>query len=764
MSMKKKVLMLASVASMIDQFNMQNIRLLLELGYEVHVACNFIEGNTCSDRQILKLQKTLDELQVVRHQWDCPRSVKSITKCAAAYWQLWKLTGKYSYEWIHCHSPVGGALARLAARQKGIRVIYTAHGFHFYRGAPLWNWLLYYPVEKLLARWTDVLVTVNKEDDWLAKKKFKAGRTYRISGVGIAIDKFSHSHIQAGSFRKEFCRKYSIPESAQILLSVGELIKRKNHRVVMDAMAGITDQDAYYVICGQGRLQKQLMNYAQKKGVAGRIRMTGFLEDVSSVYLCADIFVFPSYQEGLPVALMEAMAAGLPCVVSDIRGNRELIADPAGGIRFRPKNVRQLQRALKAMLSSSQLRYKCGRYNQLCVRKYAAHIVEKQTRQIYADMIGHACKTEAMQAEQEQADIKKINRNGKAGTAKVLHVLRSSRFSGAENVAATICTNLNSGYRCVYASPMGSIAEYLRKDGIIYEPMTAFCVRELKRIIDTYQPDIIHAHDYTAAVLCSILKQNSFLIVHLHNNPPWIHQWTAKSCLFGMAEHRMDQLLFVSGCIKDEAVFLKKCSVPYRIIGNPLDAERILKKAQEQVEDTYDLVFAGRMTRQKNPEKFIRIVSQLHRMGRPVRAVMLGEGELEAKCRKLILQLGMAGSIVMKGFCENPYPYMRQAKVQLMTSRWEGFGLAALEALLLGTPVLASPVGGLCDIFKSYPQALCASEEEFVKKAARLLRDQRLCQRFCSEAEKKVPVGDLEMYMQKIRSIYGQAACHIKKR
>ena len=134
-----KVLMLASVASMIDQFNMSNIMLLQDMGYEVHVACNFKHGNTCDGVQIKKMYETLQNMHVICHAWDCPRKLCRMKQCMNAYLQLWELTGANSFAWIHCHSPIGAALARIIAHRRKIRVIYTAHGFHFYKGAPLKN-------------------------------------------------------------------------------------------------------------------------------------------------------------------------------------------------------------------------------------------------------------------------------------------------------------------------------------------------------------------------------------------------------------------------------------------------------------------------------------------------------------------------------------------------------------------------------------------------------------------------------------------------
>ena len=161
--------MISSVASMIDQFNMPNICLMLDMGYEVHVACNFEKGNTCSAKRVNKLKAALSQMHVICHQWDCPRSMQRAGDFIRAFWQLWDLTGRHRFEWMHCHSPIGSVLARAVACRRGIRVIYTAHGFHFYKGAPLKNWLLFYPVEKMLAHVTDVLITINKEDYLFAK-------------------------------------------------------------------------------------------------------------------------------------------------------------------------------------------------------------------------------------------------------------------------------------------------------------------------------------------------------------------------------------------------------------------------------------------------------------------------------------------------------------------------------------------------------------------------------------------------------------------
>lgn len=414
----RKVLMTASVASMIDQFNMQNIRLLQQLGYEVHAACNFIEGNTCDEQRIRKFQRMLKMMGVYCHQWDCPRNLWSIAKGFYAYRHMLRLLECHSFAWIHCHSPIGGALARIAAHQKKVRVVYTAHGFHFYKGAPMLSWLLFYPVEKLLAHWTDVLITVNKEDYRLAKKKLKAQKVFYTPGAGIDTGRFWNGNVQKRQQEREaFRKRYKMSKDVFVLLSVGELSRNKNHQAVISALAGMPDREIHYFICGQGKLKKYLLRKAEKNGVAGRVHILGYQENISEFYRSADLFVLPSRREGLSAALIEAMASGLPCVVSDIRGNRELIGrgqklctgsfdrrlihrrlihssdsscadcgSACGGILFPPMQTERLAEALEVFMENPQLRHDAGCYNRKRVRKYDVTKVSRRMEWIYEYM------------------------------------------------------------------------------------------------------------------------------------------------------------------------------------------------------------------------------------------------------------------------------------------------------------------------------------------------------------------------------------------
>lgn len=258
-----------------------------------------------------------------------------------AYKELKYIIDEGEYDIIHCHTPVGAMLTRLAAKQtrkRGTKVFYTAHGFHFYKGAPAINWILYYPVEKWLSRYTDVLITINKEDFERAKT-FKAGKVCYVPGVGIDLKKFQTNPIIRNEKRRWLCHEYDIPSSATVLLSVGEVNKNKNHRVVIEALGQLNRKDIYYVICGRGPLLDEYKELSRQYKIEEQVILTGYRTDVADFYKAADVFVFPSFREGLPVAVMEAMASGLPVITTRIRGSSDLVTEGENGLLVQPKDV-----------------------------------------------------------------------------------------------------------------------------------------------------------------------------------------------------------------------------------------------------------------------------------------------------------------------------------------------------------------------------------------------------------------------------------------
>lgn len=298
-----------------------------------------------------------------------------------AYRALKKLLSEEHYDIIHCHTPMGGVLARLAARKyrkRGTKVIYTAHGFHFYKGAPLKNWLLYYPVEWLCAHWTDTLIAINQEDYALAKKCMHAKNVVFVPGVGVDFTRFDEVKVNRAAMRREL----GVPKDAVLLLSVGELIQRKNHEVVIRAVADLDRNDIYYFVAGQGELEGQLAFVIRTLDLVDRVKLLGYRKDIPELLKIADIFVFPSLHEGLPVALMEALACNMPVVCSNIRGNKDLVKDGVNG-RIVKNTVYGFKDGIQRLVNSIEERTGLGIAAKETVRCFELTEVLKQMRRIY---------------------------------------------------------------------------------------------------------------------------------------------------------------------------------------------------------------------------------------------------------------------------------------------------------------------------------------------------------------------------------------------
>ena len=373
---KPKALILASVASMIDQFNMQNIQLLLDNNYQVDVACNCKEGNTISDERVQGLIKRLADKGVPVIHVPIPRKITNVKGIIDSLTLVRKMCNENQYNLLHCHSPIGSVIARLAAkkaRKNRTKVIYTAHGFHFFKGAPTQNWMIFYPIEKICSRWTDVLITINKEDYAFAKKHMNAGRVEYIPGVGVDTKKFQLKNFDKAAKRAEL----GIKEDDIFILTVGELNQNKNQEVVVRAIAKLNNPKIHYFIAGKGDKEQYLTELADELGV--NIHLLGYRTDIVELLNAADIFAFPSFREGLSVALMEAMAAGLPCVVSKIRGNVDLIKGGKGGYLCDPNNVDSFYWAFDRVKMDTSM----GEYNRNVMKMFDVNFVIEKMKRIY---------------------------------------------------------------------------------------------------------------------------------------------------------------------------------------------------------------------------------------------------------------------------------------------------------------------------------------------------------------------------------------------
>lgn len=352
------------------------------LGFEFTMACNTDMADKAGYEQDCK------EYGIETAHIDFDRNPLG-KKNKTAYQQLNKLMSEREFDIVHCNTPIGGVLGRICAKKNKIpAVIYQAHGFHFWKGAPLQNWLFYYPVEKLLSHWTDVLITINKEDYKRAKKHMYAKQVEYVPGVGIDFKRFAETQVDRAAKRQEI----GVPEDAIMLLSVGELNKNKNHSIVISALHKINNPNIHYAIAGAGELFDYLMSLATELGISNQVHILGFREDVVQLYKAADIFVFPSRREGLPVAAIEAMASGLPIVASKIRGSVDLLENSDNPMAADSCDAEDYANHIASLCASDKLRKKIGQGNQKAAEKYNIMEIVEQMKSIYKRCIQQAAK------------------------------------------------------------------------------------------------------------------------------------------------------------------------------------------------------------------------------------------------------------------------------------------------------------------------------------------------------------------------------------
>ncbi len=301
-----------------------------------------------------------------------------------AYKQLLQIIDKYQIEGVLCSTPIGGALARLAAKKKKIQpVVYEAHGFLFFKGAPFINRTIYKWEEILLAHYTDVLITITNEDYHAAKGlKLRSGKApYLVHGAGVQVG------VKVDIDRIKKRRELNIPEDAFIIVSAGELNKNKNTEVIVKALVNMKEKNVHYIACGVGPEEENLRKLAGEINVSSQFHLMGYRTDMPEIMAASDVFTMMSFREGMPRAVLEAMDLGLPCVGSDTRGIRDLI-DNKGGFICNPKDPKAFAEAFNILIENPNMRGKMGEYNKGKVQEYSSEVVKDELYQIYKEAFG----------------------------------------------------------------------------------------------------------------------------------------------------------------------------------------------------------------------------------------------------------------------------------------------------------------------------------------------------------------------------------------
>ena len=374
-----KILFVATVRSHIGQFHMPFIRELKARGVEVHAAFK----DNSADKPGLDLSaidKTFEvpfERQPLR-----PNNIK-------AYRELKKIIDGNGYDAVHCHTPMGAVITRLAAksaRKKGTKVIYTAHGFHFFKGASIKNWMLFYPVEKYLSKYTDCLITINSEDCELAhKKKFRAGKIYKVHGVGVELDKFKA--VDADE-KARLRAEYGYDGDTFIMIYPADLSVRKNQPMLFDALQKIAEKNknVKLLLPGQPIRLEEYKRMVSERGIADNVEFLGYRRDINNLVGLSDLSVAASFQEGLPINIIEAMAMGNAIVATDVRGNNDAVEDGVNGYLVPVGDSDLMAEKILELMNDREKLRTFGENGLDMVKDFSTENVNREMLTIYGDL------------------------------------------------------------------------------------------------------------------------------------------------------------------------------------------------------------------------------------------------------------------------------------------------------------------------------------------------------------------------------------------
>lgn len=364
----KKVLFSATVDSHILAFHIPYLKLFKENGYEVHVATN---GNEeipyCDVKHIVSFERS-------------PYKINNIK----AIKQLKKILDEEKFDIIHTHTPMGSVVTRIASKktrkENNTRVIYTAHGFHFYKGAPILNWLLFYPIEKYLSKYTDTLITINNEDYELAKKKFKKTNVEYVPGVGVDEEKFNFEMTEDEKIKLR--EEFGLKKDDFVLIYIAELSKRKNQGMLIKVMKELVkeNKDIHLLLPGKDSMNGKYQKITDELGLENNIHFLGFRKDIPNLLKISNLAVSSAKQEGLPVNIIEAMFCGLPCVVTNCRGNRDLIENGVNGYVVEINDVESMVEKINNVISIKD-KETFNKFEK--INKYSLKKIKKKIERIY---------------------------------------------------------------------------------------------------------------------------------------------------------------------------------------------------------------------------------------------------------------------------------------------------------------------------------------------------------------------------------------------
>ena len=551
-------------------------------------------------------------------------------------------------------------------------------------------------------------------------KAFDRGKV-KIIHNAIDIEKFKFDEVARKKLRKEF----GIKDSTVVIGHVGRFVQQKNHTFLVDVFNEYHKKnlDSKLLLVGSGPLEDEIKKKAERLGLKDSVLFLGQRDDINKLYSVMDIFCLPSLYEGLPVVGVEAQAAGLPTIFSN-RISEEVIVSSYAKI-----------------VSIQDTGFYIEKINN------ATRSIKKQ--RTYATVF------EYMDINNEASTLEKIY----CRPTKVLHLISTSSFSGAENVACQIINLFkdDNGYDMKYCAVIGKNKPALEIRKIPVLELNKFSIHDVKKAISEYDPDIIHAHDPKSAIASVITSRGKKIIAHIHSNHRYMRKISIKSFIFHFyIEKMISDMIWVSDSALNEFIFNKRInkkisSIVLRNVVNPYELKEIAGNDKNKY--SFDLIFLGRMEDVKNPLRFINIVSQVQKSKRDLKAAMIGDGALMDEVKAKINALDLGKNITIFGNLINPYKILLCSKILVITSRYEGTPMNALESIACNIPVVSTPVDGLLEIInKKY---LCSTDMGFVKTITTLLNDNGLYNKYKIDLITiDNGINDISTYKRKITELY----------
>ena len=666
----KKVLFTATVDSHILAFHLPFLKWFKEQGYEVHVATNGNEEIPYCDKKIkISFERSPFKLNNIK-----------------AIFQLRKILLEEKYDIIHTHTPMGSVVTRLAAkkaRKHGTRVIYTAHGFHFFKGAPLLNWTLFYPVEKYLSKYTDTLILINKEDYNLAKNKFKKCKDIQyVPGVGIDENKFDIKMTKKE--KNELRKSLGLKDSDFVMIYPAELSNRKRQIWLINTISTLLkeNKDIHLLLPGKDSLNGQCQKLVRELNLEVQIHFLGFRKDIPKLLKISDLSVSSSRQEGLPVNIMEAMYVGLPIVASDCRGNRDLVKDGEDGYIV-PLDASETFIDRIKIIKKNYDKKKYNKINHTLIRPYMLSEVLDKMSKIY---------------------------NISNTPIRVLQIIGSMNLGGAENFLMNVYRKIDRTkvQFDFVVHKQGVFDDEIKKlGGEIYyiKPLQKVgpikYKKELKGIFDSKKYRIVHSQiDQVSGFILKVAYQCGIPVRIAHSHSSKNSNSFVGKIYKSYLQKKINKYSTKRYACSDKAGKWLYKRADFEVINNGIDINKFVFNANERkkmrkqynIDDsTLVIGHVGRFMDAKNHEYLIDIFNDYNKNVNANSALLLiGSGELKEKIILKVNKLNLNKNVIFLEGLTDVYRYYNMMDIFVFPSIYEGLPLTLIEAQVNGLKCLIS--------------------------------------------------------------------------